>query len=50
VRRPSGFVQLMLFLALHALYLAKASGEPSRHEPSAAIGMPAETAHRFAIS
>jgi hypothetical protein len=32
----------MLFLALQALYLAKASGEPSFHEPSAWIGIPAE--------
>jgi hypothetical protein len=39
----------MLFFALHALYFAKASGDPSRHEPSAAIGIPADTAHCFAI-
>jgi hypothetical protein len=43
-------VQLMSFLALHAMYLTQVLGEPRFHDPSAAIGRPAETAHCFAIS
>jgi hypothetical protein len=49
-KAASNPVQLMLFLALHATYLTQAIGGPRFHDPSAAIGRPAETAHRFAIS